>query len=319
MILFLKAVLACLLRNSLSSGTGLSNAAKMQMTNIDDAILHINASDEKGIDTVRSKIKPVITIAGINVIILDEFDAILKASQHALRGIMEDAEKMKSPKLFVITANYVNKIIDPIISRCGGQAYLFPVIPFKLMQPSLIDICRKEGITEFRYNEEITTPEAEKEEFAKFFESLYQRANGDMRKALKFLEANVEEIEDGKALDLSSSIVDLTTNAFYTQLDKILLSADETTFKLLLDSIDELIYKKEGNVWDRTTFFKEAFTWLKNRAETFSHLTLLDMASIIAKFENRMNNGGNTIQIQISAMVAEMRKYLITNKLLEIE
>ena len=104
----------------------MSKSARMMMTNIDDAILYINASDEKGIDTVRNKIKPVVTIAGINVIILDEFDAILKTSQHALRGIMEDAEKMKSPKLFIFTGNYVDRIINPIISRCGGQAYLFP-------------------------------------------------------------------------------------------------------------------------------------------------------------------------------------------------
>lgn len=303
-----------------------SKASAMQMSNPLDAIEYINASKE-GIDAVRKKVQPLVDIGGINVIILDEFDGISKSAQHALRSIMEEAEQKASPKLIILTGNYVNKIIDPIISRCGGEAFYFNKIPIEMMKPKLVKICRLEGVNQFKHKPETISKEDRSKEFNDYIESLYNKVNGDMREALKFIEVHIEETETGKSLDLTISFIDLATNALHIQLDGILLdeklssySDEHTDYSKLLDSIDELMYKKDntGAIWEAQDFINETFNWLKLRNERFSYLTCLKFASIIGKFEDRLHRGNN-IQTQISAMIAELHltslKTVLENKI----
>jgi replication factor C small subunit len=100
------------------AGTGKTTLAKIIVKNIECDYLYINASDERNIDTVRDKIKSFASSVGfkpIKVVILDESDYLTPISQAALRNVMETFSKHTR---FVLTCNYVERIIDPIQSRC---------------------------------------------------------------------------------------------------------------------------------------------------------------------------------------------------------
>ena len=97
----------------------------MLVKNIECDYLYINASDENNVDTVRNKVKSFASTIGfkdMKVIILDECDYIIPNAQAALRNLMETFSKHCR---FILTCNYVERIIDPIQSRCQS----FQIIP----------------------------------------------------------------------------------------------------------------------------------------------------------------------------------------------
>ncbi len=107
------------------AGTGKTTLAKLLVKNIECDYLYINASDENNVDTVRTKVKNFASTIGfkdMKVIILDECDYITPNAQAALRNLMETFSKHCR---FVLTCNFVERIIDPIQSRCQS----FQVIP----------------------------------------------------------------------------------------------------------------------------------------------------------------------------------------------
>ena len=100
------------------AGTGKTTLGKIVVNNIDCDHMYINASDENNVDTVRTKIRDFASSMGFNplkVIILDEADYLTPNAQAALRNLMETFSKTTR---FILTCNYVEKIIDPIQSRC---------------------------------------------------------------------------------------------------------------------------------------------------------------------------------------------------------
>ena len=107
------------------AGTGKTTLAKLLVKNIDCDYIYINASDENNVDTVRTKVKNFASTIGfkdMKVIILDECDYVTPNAQAALRNLMETFSKHCR---FILTCNYVERIIDPIQSRC--QSFL--IIP----------------------------------------------------------------------------------------------------------------------------------------------------------------------------------------------
>ena len=107
------------------AGTGKTTLAKLLVNNIECDYLYINASDENNVDTVRTKVKSFASTMGFKdykVIILDECDYITPNAQAALRNLMETFSKHCR---FILTCNFVERIIDPIQSRCQS----FQVIP----------------------------------------------------------------------------------------------------------------------------------------------------------------------------------------------
>ena len=107
------------------AGTGKTTLAKLIVSNIDCDYLYINASDENSVDVVREKVKNFASTLGfkdMKVIILDECDYITPNAQAALRNLMETFSKNCR---FILTCNYVERIIDPIQSRCQS----FQIIP----------------------------------------------------------------------------------------------------------------------------------------------------------------------------------------------
>ena len=116
------------------AGTGKTTLAKLLIKNIECDYLYINASDENNVDTVRTKVKNFASTIGfkdLKIIILDECDYITPNAQAALRNLMETFSKHCR---FILTCNYVERIIDPIQSRCQ----LFQIIP-----PSKKEVAQK--------------------------------------------------------------------------------------------------------------------------------------------------------------------------------
>ena len=100
------------------AGTGKTTLAKLIVQNLDCDYLYINASDERGIETIRDKVQgfaSTISFEPIKVVILDEADFLTIQAQASLRNIIETFSRTTR---FIMTCNYVERIIDPLQSRC---------------------------------------------------------------------------------------------------------------------------------------------------------------------------------------------------------
>jgi len=101
-----------------TAGTGKTTLAKLIVGNIKCDYIYLNASDENGIDVIREKVKGFASSASfqpIKIVILDEADFLTQPAQAALRNIIEE---YSSNTRFVLTCNYIERLIEPLQSRC---------------------------------------------------------------------------------------------------------------------------------------------------------------------------------------------------------
>ena len=137
--------------------------------------LELNASDERGIKMVRERIKTFAkllcdsSIHPFKLIILDEADALTNDSQYALRRIIDDYSHSTR---FIIICNYLNKLINPIISRF--RSFQFKQISLESANIILHKIIKKEKI--------VVSEEQVKK--------IYEITNGDLRKMITQLQYN---------------------------------------------------------------------------------------------------------------------------------
>jgi len=99
-------------------GTGKSSIARILIRELDAEYLELNASDDRGIDIVREKVKQFVMLDSIKkfkIVFFDEADQMTYASQTCLRNLME---KFSEKSRFIFSVNYLEKIIEPIQSRC---------------------------------------------------------------------------------------------------------------------------------------------------------------------------------------------------------
>jgi len=161
------------------AGTGKSTLALIVVKELfgvhwKENYLELNASDERGIDVVRQKVKDFARTKAIGnvpfkVIFLDEADALTKEAQQALRRTMEN---FTSTCRFVMSCNYSSKIIDPIQSRCA-------IFRFKLLEKKDIKkIIQRIAETENLQIEENTA------------EALFEGSEGDCRRVINLLQAS---------------------------------------------------------------------------------------------------------------------------------
>ena len=166
------------------SGTGKSSAANVLVhlllpgdANNEMNVLWTNASDDRGIDFIRSQIKMFARMSGIGtkrkLIVLDEADGLTPAAQDSLRGIMEQYADVCT---FILTANYADKIREAIKSRCN--LYTFgPVSP-------------ADGAKHLvRINTLVGLPDSYQQDTQKGYEKIILQHNGDLRAAVNFLQA----------------------------------------------------------------------------------------------------------------------------------
>ena len=126
------------------AGTGKTTLAKIITNQIDCDLMYINASDENSVDAVRDKIRGFASSMGFRkwkVIILDEADYLSQNAQAALRNLMET---FSASTRFILTCNFVEKVIDPIQSRC--QTFAITPPSKKEVAKRLNDILTKEGV-----------------------------------------------------------------------------------------------------------------------------------------------------------------------------
>ena len=100
------------------AGTGKTTLAKLIVKNLDCDHIYINASDERGIETIRDKVSgfsSVMSFKPIKVVILDEADFLTIQAQASLRNVIETFSRTTR---FILTCNYIERIIDPLQSRC---------------------------------------------------------------------------------------------------------------------------------------------------------------------------------------------------------
>ena len=204
------------------AGTGKTTLAKLLVNNIECDKLYINASDENSVDTVRNKVRNFASTIGfkdMKVIILDECDYITPNAQAALRNLMETFSKHTR---FILTCNYVERIIDPIQSRCQ---------PFQIVPPSrkevavhLNNILKEESVT-FEMDDVAT---------------LVNGGYPDIRRVINFAQ---RQVVDGKlSIDQNNLVaVDLNVNVFSSQIVNVLKTQNKkdafvTIRKMLADN-----------------------------------------------------------------------------------
>ena len=115
------------------AGTGKTTLAKLITKNINCDYLYINASDERGIETIRDKVSgfaSTMSFKPLKVVILDEADFLTIQAQASLRNVIETFSKSTR---FILTCNFVERIIDPLQSRCQV---------IKIIPPNKADIAR---------------------------------------------------------------------------------------------------------------------------------------------------------------------------------
>jgi replication factor C subunit 2/4 len=195
--------------------------------NYNDRVIELNASDERGINVVRDKIKTYAKKAinykdGIppwKIIILDEADNMTPDSQCALRRIMEEYSKITR---FCIICNYHNKIIDPIDSRC--MLFRFKPIQESEVINKLKDIC---------FQEKFDCPES-------FLIQIVRNCRGDLRKAINFLQKCYNTFGNVLNQEILNEISGVIPKNKFDQLCDAIISKDALI-------IDEIINELNNN------------------------------------------------------------------------
>jgi replication factor C small subunit len=154
-------------------GCGKTSAAYALARELKAPIVELNASDERGITTIRDKVKRLAQAAGYRIILLDECDRMTDEAQHALRRIME-----RTHITFILTANEEWKIIDPLKSRCVNLR--FNKLSKQDMARIIVKIMLSEGV------DVKLTPELKEA-----LSLLLDYTNGDMRRAINMVETMI--------------------------------------------------------------------------------------------------------------------------------
>ena len=214
------------------AGTGKTSLAKLIVKQLEADHLYINASDERGIDTIREKIIPFASSIGFNglkVVILDESDYLTAQAQATLRNVMES---FSASCRFILTCNYLDRIISPLQSRCMA----FGIIPpsKKEVGQHILQICDQEGI---KYT---------KEDLGQIILTHYP----DIRKILNTVQGslkNKEIVLDSKSLvntEFENKVVQGLKNKInLKEIRQIIADSGatqfESLFRCLYDSVEE--------------------------------------------------------------------------------
>ena len=245
-----------------------------------DYSLELNASDERGIGMVREKVKKFSRFAGLDteipfkIIILDEADEMTSDAQTALRRIIEDTAKYCR---FILIANNLSKIIEPIQSRC--VVFKFTRISNKEISSQLKFIAQKEKI------------KADE----KGLETICDYVDGDIRHAINILQAAAST----GSIDVSSvkSVTGLTKTKDVQDVLKLALDGKVSDAR---EKMIELIKVYGMSESDFLKYINQAvFASKTNNIE--------EILEIIAKYDYRVLVGANS-EIQLSAMLAELAK-----------
>ncbi len=244
-----------------------------------DYTLELNASDERGIGMVREKVKKFSRFAGMvdvpfKIIILDEADEMTSDAQTALRRIIEDAAKICR---FILIANNVSKIIEPIQSRCAS--FKFTSVSEDDVIVRLEDIAKKEKVKTDK----------------KGLKAVYEYTEGDLRHAINLMQATASL---GGITEQNVKVsAGLTKTSDVDEILNIALSGK------VVEARDKMIELIKVYGMSESDFLK----YLNSAVFKSKHDNLSEILQVIAKYDYRILVGANS-EIQLSAMLAELAK-----------
>jgi len=224
-----------------SAGTGKTTLAKLIVGNIQCDYLYLNASDENGIDTIRDKVKGFASTASfqpIKVVILDEADFLTQPAQAALRNLIEEYSAYTR---FILTCNYVERLIEPLQSRCELHM-LKPPTKGAVAKHICINILDVEGIT------------YEMVDVAKVINEFYP----DIRSVIKVLQSNIKEsklvvtaLDDNWTKQLVQILSKREKNAWY-QVRQLVADAQvddfQTAYRYMFEHLAEFSYGNDAQL-----------------------------------------------------------------------
>ena len=250
------------------AGTGKTTLAKLLVNNIECDYLYINASDENSVEVVRDKVKNFASTLGfqeLKVIILDECDYITPNAQAALRNLMETFSKHCR---FILTCNYVERIIDPIQSRCQS----FQIIPpsKKEVAVHLSNILKNENVT-FKVDDIAT---------------IINGGYPDIRKIINTSQRQV--VKNELKLDAQEIIL----SDYKLKLLKVLQTKSKTRKEIFTDIRQILADAK-------VTDFADFFRLLYDEVDTYGKGHIAECILIIARYES---SDTHVVDKEINAM-----------------
>lgn len=220
------------------AGTGKTTLAKLIVNSIECDAMIINASDENNVDTVRNKVKNFASSIGfkpLKIVILDEFDYMTPNAQAILRNLMETFSKHCR---FILTCNYVEKIIEPIQSRCQT---------FQIIPPTKKDVAIQ--ISHILSAEKVTF---EPKDLVPIIDSGYP----DIRKVINTCQLNSVKGE------LKVSTQNLLENDYKQKILDILKSKD--------DKRNRYMKLRQTIIDSRVTDFTDLFTLLYEKVDEYA-------------------------------------------------
>jgi len=209
------------------AGSGKTTCSRILIDTINCEALKMNASDERGIDVIRNKVKSfaqVATFKKFKIILLDEADNITPDAQDALKNTME---QYSSVTRFILTANHISKIRDPIQSRC--QVFHFNAMPKSEMANILETILEAEKIG------------YEQADVDKHIELCYP----DLRKAINSMQQGIRSgiFKYSDERDTYKNIIELARKKDLKEIRKILVSKKSVDYadlyRYFYDNIDQ--------------------------------------------------------------------------------
>ena len=244
--------------------------------------IELNASDERGIDVVRHKVKDVARTAPLGdaefkVIFLDEADALTNDAQSALRRTME---RYSSICRFVLSCNYSSKIIEPIQSRCA--VYRFRSLSDDAVAERMTKIAKDEGVK--------VTKEG--------MDAIIYVARGDMRKAINALQA--ASLMEEQVTE--ETIYQITATARPEQIKELIEAAIAGKFTAARSLLDELLLVQGLSGEDVIIQIHRQMLSLMD-SDDLSAATVVRLMDRIGEIDFRMTEGANE-RIQLEALLA---------------
>ena len=224
-----------------SAGTGKTTLAKLIVKNIKCDYLYINASDENGIDIIRDKVKTFASTSSfqpLKVVILDEADFLTQPAQAALRNLIEEYSMVTR---FVLTCNYIERLIEPLQSRCEIHI-LKPPTKSAVAKHICTNILDVEGVT------------YDIQDVAKVINELYP----DVRSIIKVLQSNVKDskltittLDDNWCKQLVQILNKREKNAWY-QVRQLVADAQvddfQTAYRYMFDHLTDFSYGHDAEL-----------------------------------------------------------------------
>ena len=223
-------------------GTGKTTLSKIIANDILDCqYLYINASDENGIDTIRSKVIGFASTKSLDgklkLVLFDECDALTLDSQKALRNVIEEYSENTR---FIFTCNYLFKIIPALQSRC--QIFnLTP--PLDGVLNRVVSILKNEGIT---------VPDTEKQRLVELVRSGYPDLRRIINDIQKFSFTGTLVIKDNQAKGIANKVVEkIKGKASPQELRKYVIEREQEfsgDYLQLLKEMFEVLFETDTNV-----------------------------------------------------------------------